>query len=134
MGEYLNPKPINGYDTRWAIVKVMGFENSLRFYTKGHCYCLQQDGCVNVLYSTPSMYVDVVNVANETWPLKTCDFSYKVFKNKFYNRAWIFLLIDFFIQLDVLPPLMLFFSFDGLHSKWWNHMLWCRYIDKPHCY
>jgi alpha-mannosidase len=32
------------------------------------------DGRVNVLYSTPSMYVDAVNAANETWPLKTGDF------------------------------------------------------------
>ncbi len=27
-----------------------------------------------------------------------------------------------------------FFSFDGLHSKWWNQLLWCRYADRPHCY
>jgi hypothetical protein len=111
--DILNPKPNSGYDTKWAILKVVGFKCSLRFCIKGHYYCLWQDGCVNVFYSTPSMYVDAINVANEAWPLKTCDFSCKAFKNKSYSWAWIFLSVDFFFQLDVLPPLMLFFFF------WW---------------
>lgn len=33
-----------------------------------------QDGRVNALYSTPSLYVDAKNDANVTWPLKTDDF------------------------------------------------------------
>lgn len=33
-----------------------------------------QDGRVNALYSTPSLYVDAKNDANLTWPLKTHDF------------------------------------------------------------
>ena len=33
-----------------------------------------QDGRVNALYSTPSLYTDVKNAANETWPLKTADY------------------------------------------------------------
>ncbi|CAN8264032.1 unnamed protein product [Cochlearia groenlandica] len=33
-----------------------------------------QDGRVNALYSTPSLYVDAKNCANLTWPLKTDDF------------------------------------------------------------
>lgn len=32
------------------------------------------DGRVNALYSTPSIYTDAKNAANETWPLKTDDF------------------------------------------------------------
>ena len=33
-----------------------------------------QDGRVNALYSTPSIYTDVKNAANESWPLKTDDY------------------------------------------------------------
>lgn len=33
-----------------------------------------QDGRINALYSTPSMYTDAKNAANETWPLKTHDY------------------------------------------------------------
>jgi alpha-mannosidase len=29
---------------------------------------------VNALYSTPSIYTDVKNAANESWPLKTDDY------------------------------------------------------------
>ncbi|GJY15527.1 glycosyl hydrolase family 38 protein [Tanacetum coccineum] len=35
---------------------------------------MAQDGRVNALYSTPSIYTDAKNAANETWPLKTDDF------------------------------------------------------------
>ncbi|XP_071709987.1 alpha-mannosidase At3g26720 isoform X1 [Rutidosis leptorrhynchoides] len=35
---------------------------------------VNQDGRVNALYSTPSIYTDAKNAANETWPLKTDDF------------------------------------------------------------
>ncbi|CAI0555724.1 unnamed protein product [Linum tenue] len=35
---------------------------------------VNQDGRVNVLYSTPSMYTDAKHAANEEWPLKTGDF------------------------------------------------------------
>jgi hypothetical protein len=34
--------------------------------------------------------------ANETWPLKTSDFSYKDFKIKSYSWAWNFLSTNFF--------------------------------------
>lgn len=39
-------------------------------------YCIfnLQDGRVNALYSTPSIYTNAKNVANETWPLKTNDY------------------------------------------------------------
>jgi hypothetical protein len=33
-----------------------------------------QDGRVNALYSTPSIYTDAKYAANEQWPLKTDDF------------------------------------------------------------
>lgn len=33
-----------------------------------------QDGRVNALYSTPSIYTDVKNAANLSWPLKTDDY------------------------------------------------------------
>ncbi|RVW51565.1 putative alpha-mannosidase [Vitis vinifera] len=33
-----------------------------------------QDGRVNALYSTPSMYVDAKHATNEEWPLKTHDY------------------------------------------------------------
>ena len=33
-----------------------------------------QDGRVNALYSTPSIYTDAKHAANETWPLKTADY------------------------------------------------------------
>ncbi|KAG9146043.1 hypothetical protein Leryth_016602 [Lithospermum erythrorhizon] len=35
---------------------------------------VNKDGRVNVLYSTPSVYTDAKNVANESWPLKTEDY------------------------------------------------------------
>ncbi|CAN1243890.1 Alpha-mannosidase At3g26720 [Linum perenne] len=35
---------------------------------------VNQDGRVNVLYSTPSMYTDAKHAADEEWPLKTGDF------------------------------------------------------------
>lgn len=33
-----------------------------------------QDGRVNALYSTPSIYTDLKHAADEEWPLKTEDF------------------------------------------------------------
>lgn len=36
--------------------------------------CAIQDGRLNVLYSTPSIYTDAKYAANESWPLKTDDF------------------------------------------------------------
>lgn len=33
-----------------------------------------QDGRVNALYSTPSIYVDAKHATNESWPLKTDDY------------------------------------------------------------
>lgn len=33
-----------------------------------------QDGRVNALYSTPSIYTDAKNAANQLWPLKTDDY------------------------------------------------------------
>lgn len=35
---------------------------------------VNKDGRVNALYSTPSIYTDAKNVANESWPLKTDDY------------------------------------------------------------
>ncbi|XP_058186256.1 alpha-mannosidase isoform X1 [Rhododendron vialii] len=35
---------------------------------------VNKDGRINALYSTPSMYTDAKNAANETWPLKTHDY------------------------------------------------------------
>ncbi|KAG8660242.1 alpha-mannosidase-like isoform X2 [Manihot esculenta] len=35
---------------------------------------VNKDGRVNALYSTPSIYTDVKNAANEAWPLKTDDY------------------------------------------------------------
>ncbi|GFY87906.1 glycosyl hydrolase family 38 protein [Actinidia rufa] len=35
---------------------------------------VNKDGRVNALYSTPSIYTDAKNMANETWPLKTDDY------------------------------------------------------------
>lgn len=35
---------------------------------------VNKDGRVNALYSTPSIYTDVKNAANESWPLKTDDY------------------------------------------------------------
>lgn len=35
---------------------------------------LSQDGRVNALYSTPSIYTDAKYAANEQWPLKIDDF------------------------------------------------------------
>ncbi|KAI6677384.1 hypothetical protein NL676_038180 [Syzygium grande] len=35
---------------------------------------VNKDGRVNALYSTPSIYTDAKNAANEQWPLKTDDF------------------------------------------------------------
>ena len=35
---------------------------------------ISQDGRVNALYSTPSIYTDAKFAASEAWPLKTDDF------------------------------------------------------------
>ncbi|XP_022132790.1 alpha-mannosidase [Momordica charantia] len=35
---------------------------------------VKKDGRINALYSTPSLYTDGKNAANESWPLKTDDF------------------------------------------------------------
>ncbi|XP_022977427.1 alpha-mannosidase [Cucurbita maxima] len=35
---------------------------------------VKKDGRINALYSTPSIYTDAKNAANESWPLKTDDF------------------------------------------------------------
>ncbi|XP_022775428.1 alpha-mannosidase-like [Durio zibethinus] len=35
---------------------------------------VNEDGRVNALYSTPSIYTDAKNAANESWPLKTDDY------------------------------------------------------------
>lgn len=35
---------------------------------------VNKDGRVNALYSTPSLYTDAKNAANESWPLKTDDY------------------------------------------------------------
>lgn len=46
-------------------------ENSM---FSGHPFTWSQDGRVNALYSTPSIYTDAKYSANEKWPLKTGDF------------------------------------------------------------
>jgi len=38
------------------------------------CVAWFQDGRVNVLYSTPSIYVDALHSSNVSWPLKKGDF------------------------------------------------------------
>lgn len=50
-----------------------------------------QDGRVNALYSTPSIYTDVKNAANEAWPLKTDDYfpwELLVFLIPFTTLSW----------------------------------------------
>lgn len=42
-------------------------------------WTITQDGRVNALYSTPSIYTDAKYAANEQWPLKTNDFFPYVF-------------------------------------------------------
>jgi len=39
-----------------------------------HHVTFSQDGRVNALYSTPSIYTDAKYAANEYWPLKVGDF------------------------------------------------------------
>lgn len=38
------------------------------------CVYFSQDGQVNALYSTPSIYTDAKNAENGSWPLKTDDY------------------------------------------------------------
>ncbi|KAK8944596.1 hypothetical protein KSP39_PZI007703 [Platanthera zijinensis] len=46
---------------------------------------VNQDGRINALYSTPSIYTDAKYAANESWPLKTNDyFPYA----DYYNAYW----------------------------------------------
>ncbi len=33
-----------------------------------------QNGSINLMYSTPSIYLDYVQKANKTWPIKSDDF------------------------------------------------------------
>lgn len=47
---------------------------------------INKDGRVNALYSTPSIYTDVKNAANESWPLKTDDyFPYADTENAYWT-------------------------------------------------
>lgn len=47
---------------------------------------VNKDGRVNALYSTPSIYTDVKNAANESWPLKTDDyFPYADTENAYWT-------------------------------------------------
>ncbi|KAJ4981597.1 hypothetical protein NE237_032434 [Protea cynaroides] len=47
---------------------------------------VNKDGRVNALYSTPSIYVDAKNAANESWPLKNDDyFPYADRKNAYWT-------------------------------------------------
>ncbi|TYH29199.1 hypothetical protein ES288_A02G204700v1 [Gossypium darwinii] len=47
---------------------------------------VNKDGRVNALYSTPSIYTDAKNAANETWPLKTDDyFPYADSQNAYWT-------------------------------------------------
>jgi len=38
------------------------------------CVLNLQDGRINALYSTPSLYTNAKNAADQTWPLKTDDY------------------------------------------------------------
>lgn len=56
-------------------VSVIVFLNySLNAFFINPFHLLSQDGRVNALYSTPSIYTDAKHAANEQWPLKTGDF------------------------------------------------------------
>ncbi|XVF15938.1 hypothetical protein REPUB_Repub09cG0198800 [Reevesia pubescens] len=47
---------------------------------------VNKDGRVNALYSTPSIYTDAKNAANESWPLKTDDyFPYADSQNAYWT-------------------------------------------------
>jgi hypothetical protein len=67
---------------------------------------ITQDGRINALYSTPSIYTDAKYAANEQWPLKTNDFFPYVFF--IHNMVWFvlfcFVLCVHFIMIVFLVP------------------------------
>lgn len=77
-------------------------------------WTITQDGRINALYSTPSIYTDAKHAANEQWPLKT---------NDFFPYVFLFLYAQFglvsFLQLCAL-------GCDCISSS--------RYADNPNAY
>lgn len=74
---------------------------------------ITQDGRINALYSTPSIYTDAKYAANEQWPLKTNDFFPYVFF--IHNMVWF----------------VLFCSVCALH---YDCISCSRYADNPNAY
>ncbi|RZR98185.1 hypothetical protein BHM03_00027498 [Ensete ventricosum] len=52
----------------------VGSNNSIQRVDDFVAAALSQDGRVNALYSTPSIYTDAKYAMEESWPLKTGDF------------------------------------------------------------
>lgn len=78
-----------------------------------HCIWCHQDGRVNALYSTPSIYTDAKHTTESTWPIKTDDFF-----------PWVFYLI---ILIDYESIVLNFCTND-----YW--MLLLRYADRVNGY
>lgn len=60
----------------WAMGEDFAYSNAHTWYSNmdKFIHYVNKDGRVNVLYSTPSIYVDAKHAAGESWPLKVDDF------------------------------------------------------------
>jgi hypothetical protein len=76
-------------------------------------WTITQDGRVNALYSTPSIYTDAKYAANELWPLKT---------NDFFPYAFFIL----YTQYGLVSFLFCALGYDCISSS--------RYADNPNAY
>jgi alpha-mannosidase len=76
---------------------------------------IPQDGRVNALYSTPSIYTDAKFAANEPWPLKTNDFF-----------PYVVSYVHNLHHISALVVLFLLHSYDCISL--------IRYADNPNAY
>lgn len=60
----------------WAMGEDFAYSNAQTWFSNMDklIHYVNKDGRVNVLYSTPSIYLDQKHAANESWPLKEKDF------------------------------------------------------------
>ena len=77
--------------------------------------CLQNDS-VNIMYSTPSIYLDAVHQAGETWSVKTDDFF------PYANDPW-----SFWTGYFTSRP-----AFKGYVRTCNNHLQACKQLEAFH--
>ncbi|THG07644.1 hypothetical protein TEA_024216 [Camellia sinensis var. sinensis] len=88
---------------------------------------ITQDGRINVLYSTPSLYTDAKNAENVSWPLKTDDYyPYADNTNAYWTgfftsrpalKRYIRLLSGYYLRASIFTPQMSLLSLYAYELK-----------------